>query len=96
MSVLISDEMDSLQVVSMENVLKEAPYAKSVEYVSKEQALQEEIQAQGIDPTEFIGMNPYTASFEIKINAESAKKWLETGAQPTDTVKAILKKNGTL
>lgn len=71
-SVLISDEMDSLQVVSMENVLKEAPYAKSVEYVSKEQALQEEIQAQGIDPTEFIGMNPYTASFEIKINAEHA------------------------
>ena len=45
-SVLISDEMDSLQVVSMENVLKEAPYAKSVEYVSKEQALQEEIQDQ--------------------------------------------------
>ena len=71
-SVLISDEMDSLQIKSMENVLKQEPYAKSVEYISKEQALKEEIQAQGIDPTEFIGMNPYTASFEIKINAEHA------------------------
>ena len=64
--------MDSLQIVSMENMLKQAPYAKSVEYISKEQALKEEILAQGIDPTEFIGMNPYTASFEVKINAEHA------------------------
>lgn len=71
-SVLISDEMDSLQIVNMENSLKKASYAKSVEYISKEQALKEEIQAQGIDPTEFLGMNPYTASFEIKINAEHA------------------------
>ena len=71
-SVLISDEMDSLQVASMEKALKQAPYAKSVEYISKEDALREEIAAQGIDPTEFIGMNPYTASFEIKINAEHA------------------------
>lgn len=71
-SVLISDEMDSLQIASMEKALKQAPYAKSVEYISKEEALREEIAAQGIDPTEFIGMNPYTASFEIKINAEHA------------------------
>ena len=71
-SVLISDEMDSLQIKSMEKMLKQAPYAKSVEYISKEQALVEEIQAQGIDPTEFIGVNPYTASFEVKIHADHA------------------------
>ena len=33
---------------------------------------------------------------EIKIDAEKAKKWLSNGAQPTDTVKAILKKEGIL
>ena len=33
---------------------------------------------------------------EIKIDAEKAKKWIANGAQPTDTVKALLKKNGTL
>lgn len=71
-SVLISDELDSLQIKQMEEAFKLAPYAKSVEYISKEQALQEEIKAQGVDPTEFIGMNPYTASFEIKINADYA------------------------
>ncbi|MBE6549279.1 MAG: 30S ribosomal protein S16 [Ruminococcaceae bacterium] len=32
-------------------------------------------------------------SDEVKIDAEKAKKWLANGAQPTDTVKALLKKS---
>ena len=31
---------------------------------------------------------------EIKIDAEKAEKWLNNGAQPTETVKSILKKSG--
>ena len=33
---------------------------------------------------------------EFKIDEEKAKKWLANGAQPTDTVKALLKINGVL
>ena len=33
---------------------------------------------------------------EIKIDADKAKDWLAKGVQPTDTVKALLKKNGVL
>ena len=32
----------------------------------------------------------------VKIDAEKAQKWIAHGAQPTDTVKALLKKNGAL
>jgi len=32
----------------------------------------------------------------VNIDAEKAKKWISNGAQPTDTVKALLKKNGVL
>ena len=32
-------------------------------------------------------------SNELKIDAEKAKKWIANGAQPTDTVKALLKKS---
>ncbi|MBE6805015.1 MAG: 30S ribosomal protein S16 [Clostridia bacterium] len=32
----------------------------------------------------------------VSIDADKAKKWIANGAQPTDTVKAILKKNGVL
>ena len=33
---------------------------------------------------------------EVKIDAEKAKKWIANGAQPTDTVRALLKKSGAL
>ena len=32
----------------------------------------------------------------VNIDGEKAKKWISNGAQPTDTVKALLKKNGVL
>ena len=32
-------------------------------------------------------------SDELKIDADKAKTWLKNGAQPTDTVKALLKKS---
>lgn len=38
--------------------------------------------------------NPLSNPVEIKIDAEKAKKWLGNGAQPTETVKALLKKSG--
>ncbi len=38
--------------------------------------------------------NPLTHPAEIKIDAEKANKWLANGAQPTETVKALLKKAG--
>lgn len=33
---------------------------------------------------------------EIKIDEEKAKKWLATGAQPTDTARSLLKKSGII
>ena len=32
----------------------------------------------------------------VKVDAEKAKTWLSNGAQPTDTVRSILKKEGVL
>ena len=39
-------------------------------------------------------INPMSDPVEVKIDAEKAAKWLANGAQPTDTVKAYLKKSG--
>ena len=36
--------------------------------------------------------NPLTDPVEIKIDTEKATKWLACGAQPTDTVRALLAK----
>ena len=32
----------------------------------------------------------------LKVDDEKEKSWIANGAQPTDTVKALLKKNGTI
>ncbi len=38
--------------------------------------------------------NPNTNPASIEVDAEKAKKWLATGAQPSDTVRSIFKKAG--
>ena len=40
--------------------------------------------------------DPMKEPSEIKIDAEKAKKWMAQGAQPTDTVRALLKKSGII
>ncbi len=40
--------------------------------------------------------NPVSTPAEVKIDAEKAKKWLQTGAQPSDTVRRLLKQSGII
>ncbi len=40
--------------------------------------------------------NPLSEPSEIRIDSEKALQWMKNGAQPTDTVRSLLKKNGIL
>ena len=40
--------------------------------------------------------DPLKDPAEIRIDGEKARKWIANGAQPTDTVRALLKKCGAL
>ena len=40
--------------------------------------------------------NPLTQPAEIKVDAERAQAWIKTGAQPTETVRVLLKKSNVL
>ncbi|MHB8064209.1 MAG: 30S ribosomal protein S16 [Ruminiclostridium sp.] len=40
--------------------------------------------------------NPLLNPAVVKIDAERAQKWIKDGAQPTDTVKSLLKKSGII
>jgi len=40
--------------------------------------------------------NPTTDPAHVNIDAEKASKWLKNGAQPTDTVRSLLKKTGVI
>ncbi len=40
--------------------------------------------------------NPLTEPAEIKIDADRTLEWIKNGAQPTDTVKSLLKRTGVI
>lgn len=40
--------------------------------------------------------NPLTDPATVNIDAEAVKKWISNGAQPTDTVKSLLKKSNII
>ncbi|MDP4180509.1 MAG: 30S ribosomal protein S16 [Bacillota bacterium] len=40
--------------------------------------------------------NPIVEPAQINIDSEKAQKWIKNGAQPTDTVKSLLKKTGAI
>lgn len=40
--------------------------------------------------------NPLTEPSTFNVDADKAKKWIANGAQPTDTVKVLLKKSGII
>ena len=71
-SVLVSDNVTGDSIGQMKADFARRPYVRHIDYISKQQALEEEIEAMGTDPTEFIDYNPFTASFELKLKADYA------------------------
>lgn len=45
-------------------------------------------------PLDFLGhYNPLVNPVEVKLDSEKIKKWLSLGAEPTDTVRSLIKKH---
>ncbi|MBQ8095208.1 MAG: 30S ribosomal protein S16 [Clostridia bacterium] len=40
--------------------------------------------------------NPVSNPVELKVDNEKAQQWMKNGAQPTDTVRGLLKKTGAI
>lgn len=40
--------------------------------------------------------NPISEPVELKVDVEKARNWMKNGAQPTDTVRSLLKKSGAI
>lgn len=72
LSLLLNDNVTEGEVNNIINYAHAQPYAKEVHYISKEDILTEQTASMGIDPTEFLGYNPYTASIEVKLRADYA------------------------
>ena len=80
LSIVLDDGVNTAYTQRIEKYLEASSFAKSVEFVSKEDALQDHIASLGENPEDFLGYNPLKASLEVKLNAKYAN---------TDSVKMI-------
>ena len=72
-TLLLDDDLDSLDARAFQQQMDELPFAHQTTLITAEQALTEETERMGTDPTEFLaGENPYTASIEMNLEAEYA------------------------
>ncbi len=86
-SVIISDDMKESDILKMQKQLSSEPFVKETEYISKQRALQEQREAMGTNPEEFLGYNPFKASIEIKLHSTY------TNADSIAKIERLIKRN---
>ena len=74
MSVVLNEHVTAANTTRIQQYLERSKFARTVDYISKEDALKEHIQTMGDNPEKYLGYNPLMASFEIKLKAEYANK----------------------
>ena len=68
LSIILDDQIGKSDEQRIEKFLTTSPYAKTVEYVSKSEALKDHISSLGENPQDFLGYNPLKASIEVKLH----------------------------
>ncbi len=71
-TVVLHDEVTTGDAKQFRNDLIHRPFVKSIDYISREQALKEQSEAMGSDPSEFLGMNPFPATLELHLQSDYA------------------------
>ena len=79
-TVMLSDDVSVNGAKLLCRDLYHRPYSRNIDYISKEQALKEQSEAMGSDPSEFLGVNPFPATLELQLKSDYANrdslKWI--------------------
>ena len=79
-TVMLSDDVSVTGAKLLCRDLYHRPYSRNIDYISKEQALKEQSEAMGSDPSEFLGVNPFPATLELQLHSDYANrdslKWI--------------------
>ncbi|MCH5306429.1 MAG: cell division protein FtsX [Prevotella sp.] len=73
-SVMLKDSVSVNDAKRFCRDLYHRPYARHIDYISKEEAKREQIRELGSDPTEFLGFNPFPATLEVWLKANYANR----------------------
>ncbi|MBR4757408.1 MAG: permease-like cell division protein FtsX [Bacteroidaceae bacterium] len=71
-TVMFNDDATNQNAIDYKKKIMKQTWVKEIIYISREQALAEQAEAMGTDPTEFLGENPFTPSLELHLAADYA------------------------
>lgn len=71
-TVLLNNDAPESAILALQKRLDSEAFVKASAYISKEEALKEEVETMGSDPVEFLGYNPFSPSIELKLHATYA------------------------
>lgn len=93
-TVVLDDDVQTADARRLQDSLSTRRYVGHIDYISREQALQEQIESMGIDPTEFLGANPFSISMEISVKPEYSSgdslMWISDELRSTKHVADVL------
>jgi cell division transport system permease protein len=72
-TIVMHDDATAVESTRLGKMLDAAPYVLDSRYISREDALQEHIENLGEDPQKFLGYNPLTDAFEIRLLEDYAQ-----------------------
>lgn len=92
-TMLLGEDMTNAEAKQLCNQLKQRNFINKVVYISKEQALKEQSEAMGSDPSEFLGVNPFVASIELNLKSDYANtdslKWISSSLMSNNKVTEV-------
>ncbi|MCI5450657.1 permease-like cell division protein FtsX [bacterium] len=93
-TVILEDGTETEEAKKLQAELAGEPYVAHVNYISPEQALAEQIESMGVEPTEFLGENPFSISMELRMTAEYAcndsLNWITSGLKAKPNVADVI------
>ncbi len=72
-TVVLEDDAPTAEAQALQEEMARKCYIRHIDYISREQALQEQIDNMGIDPTDFLGANPFSIQMEVRLRPEYSK-----------------------
>lgn len=93
-TVVLQDDIAVTEAKAFNDSISALPFVKHSQYISCEQALEEQSKSMGLDPSEFLGSNPFSISLELAMkhqyNCSDSLNWIVPGLKSCEAVHDVI------
>lgn len=93
-TVVLQDDIAVTEAKAFNDSISTLPFVKHSQYISSEQALEEQSKSMGLDPSEFLGSNPFSISLELAMkhqyNCSDSLNWIVPGLKSCEAVYDVI------